>query len=338
MAYLTPEKVRDILAEHEARARRGEPSSRALIAADLRLQTPIRNASFDTDDDRQRRAAGDPKAWQIGFYRESPNSTLLFNNSKQIFKKLLYTEDAWPLGDDRAFYARLCWDEAIKANPDVYAVATHKTFNNNVMRMLGDTAWSTRGVFKTEAKKVVVTHYQLHPPESLGSAGPDANQRGVDFTKDRVDHLQTDHHFLYGPFNGHKSEPFANTALCIVIERSLFRSLTRQGREGLNPMPISLVALAACAIHNALDEWVTGYYLRRPMKEEYYGSTYRMYVKRLEFFRDKAPNRFNILMSTIFTFCSQASRQVPDAVQAESDDEGWDLFGGDAEDDEPLAL
>jgi hypothetical protein len=203
--------------------------------------------------------------------------------------------------------------------------------------MLGDTAWSTRGVFKTEAKKIIVSHYQLHPPESLGSAGPDAHQRSVDFTKDRVDHLQAGHHFLYGPFNGHKSEPFANIALCTVIERALFRSLTLQGREILNPMPISLVALAACSIHNSLDEWMSGYYIRRPMKEEFYGSTYRLYVRNLETFKVKAPNRFNILMSAIFTFCSQSTRQIPDAVQAESDDD-WDLFGDDVEDDEPLAL
>ena len=73
------------------------------------------------------------------------------------------------------------------------------------------------------------------------------------------------------------------------------------------------------------------------MKEEYYGATYRMYENKLEYFKSKVPNRYNILMSAIFTFCSQAARNVPEDAPAENDDEKWQLFEDDPEDDEPLA-
>jgi hypothetical protein len=340
LAHLTPDKVRDILAEHEARTKRGLPTSRVLTTADLRLQTPGHNVSFDTDEDslEHKRRAGIPKPWQIGYYRQSPNTSVLLNASKSIFKSRLYTDDAWPLGEERARLGRHAWDEAIRGNPDAYAVATHRTYNNNVMRMLGDTAWSTRGAFKTEAKKIVVGHYQLNPPESLGVTGPDAHRRAVEFTKDRVEYLQNDHSFLYGPFNGHNSEPFANTGICIVIERALFRSLTREAREMVNPMPLPLVALATTCLHNSLDEWASGYYVRRPMKEEFYGETYRMYVQQLQTFKAKFPNRYNILMSAIFTFCSNSARNVPEEAPAEANEAGWQMFGDDEEDDAPLAI
>jgi Domain of unknown function (DUF6532) len=87
--------------------------------------------------------------------------SVLLNTSKSIFKSCLYTDDAWPLGKERACLGRHAWDEAIRGNPDTYAVATHRTYNNNVMHMLGDTAWSMRGAFKTEAKKIVVGHYSV---------------------------------------------------------------------------------------------------------------------------------------------------------------------------------
>jgi Domain of unknown function (DUF6532) len=340
MAHLTPDKARDILAEHEARGKRGLPTSHALTAADLRLMTPSRNVSFGTDEDslERKRRAGIPKPWQIGFYRQSPNTSVLLNASKSNFKTHLYTNNAWPLGEARAILGRRAWDDAVRGNPDVYAVATHRTYNNNVMRMLGDTAWSTRGAFKTEAKKILVGHYQLNPPESLGVTGPDAHRRAVAFTRDRVEYLKSDHVFLYGPFNGHDSEPFANTAICLVIERALFRSLTHEAREVVNPMPLPLIALAATCLHNALDEWASGYYIRRPMKEEFYGETYRGYVRKLEIFKAQFPNRYNILMSAIFTFCSNSARNVPEEAPATAIDDGWQLFGDNEQDDEPLAV
>ena len=69
------------------------------------------------------------------------------------------------------------------------------------LSQLADTAWATRGVFKTEAKKVVVEHYHLHPPEALGMTGPNAHRRAIEFTKDRVEYLLTNYRFLYGTFN-----------------------------------------------------------------------------------------------------------------------------------------
>jgi hypothetical protein len=128
---------------------------------------------------------------------------------------------------------------------------------------LADTAWATRGVFKAEAKKIVVEHYHLHPPEALGVTGPDAHRRAIEFTKDRVNYLLTDYRFLYGSFNNvsvlnfwvfmliqsqREDTPFADTALCLVIERSLFRSMSFHTREVLNPMPASLLALAAVCV------------------------------------------------------------------------------------------
>jgi hypothetical protein len=72
-----------------------------------------------------------------------------------------------------------------------------------------------------------------------------------------------DYHFLYGSFNNvsfpdlhafvliqsqRDDVPFADTALCIVIERSLFRSMSFHTREILNPMPASILALAAVCV------------------------------------------------------------------------------------------
>jgi hypothetical protein len=118
---LSPEQVRDILAEHQARLARGPVPSRRLTTADLRLQTPNKSVSFDDEDDRNKRVAGVPKPWQLAYYRGSPHSYALFAAGKRHFKQKLMLENAWPLGEERARSGRQAWDLAVKDHPDLYA-------------------------------------------------------------------------------------------------------------------------------------------------------------------------------------------------------------------------
>ena len=89
---------------------------------------------------------------------------------------------------------------------------------------------------------------------------------------------------------------FVNTALPILIERAIFRTSTLENKVLLNPMPLSLVALSATVVsnvscfmvyaypfqlRNALEEWSTGIYVSKPLKEEFYAATYRKYCKKL---------------------------------------------------------
>jgi hypothetical protein len=132
----------------------------------------------------------------------------------------------------------------------------------------GDTAWAFRGAVKTETKRIVVSEYGLTPPNTLGasSAGPAGP---TTFTQTRVKYLLEDNRFLYGLFHDvchhfyfttygllllQRSDiPFTHIALCMVIERTVFVGLSPEMRNILNPMPASLVALAATAVCISLD-------------------------------------------------------------------------------------
>jgi Domain of unknown function (DUF6532) len=112
--------------------------------------------------------------------------------------------------------------------------------------------------------------------------------------------------------------PFTDIALPLVIERSIFRTFSVQNRAMLNPMPAALVALAATVVrmifcfltrahrlqlHNALEEWSAGYYVRKPMKEEFYAPVYRKYCKKLASLQSARPNRFLMMMTSFYGFC-----------------------------------
>jgi Domain of unknown function (DUF6532) len=92
------------------------------------------------------------------------------------------------------------------------------------------------------------------------------------------------------------------------IGRSLTRCLPLLLRS-LRPayvlfLPTKYLALTRSQIHNALEEWNSGYFIKRPMKEEWYGAIYRRYFKKLGEFEATHPNRHSLLMSSFFMFCS----------------------------------
>ena len=121
---------------------------------------------------------------------------------------------------------------------------------------------------KTETKRIVLSEYALTPPNTLGasSAGPAGP---LTFTQTRVKYLLEDNRFLYGLFHDvchrfyfsaydllflQRSDiPFTHIALCMIIERTVFIGLSPEMRNILNPMPASLVALAAAAVRTSLD-------------------------------------------------------------------------------------
>jgi hypothetical protein len=62
---------------------------------------------------------------------------------------------------------------------------------------------------KSEAKRIVPGHYQIHPPDSLDQlGGVAALRRAQEFTRDRVLYLLTDYKFLNGDFQGVSNSTF----------------------------------------------------------------------------------------------------------------------------------
>jgi hypothetical protein len=56
-------------------------------------------------------------------------------------------------------------------------------------------------------------------------------------------------------------------------------------------------------LHNALEEWSAGYYVRKPLKEEFYASVYRKYCKKLTELQGARPNRFLLMMTSFYGYC-----------------------------------
>ncbi|KAG8754493.1 hypothetical protein FRC14_005013 [Serendipita sp. 396] len=338
---ITPGRY-DVASNHQGHHMHRLPDPRSFA---IGSQTP-KSVSFDDDPpsvDREqvsrRRSRGlNPKPWHMAAH--TPHSKEFLRDGKETYRRYILFEDAYPSQEERAVYGRAAWDSAITKHSDAYSHASTKHFNSWILRMFGDTAWSSRGAMKTEAKRLITMHYGLFPPETLAYRHvSEVTRRSQEFTKDRVAYLLKDYEFLNGEFQGRAKMPFTNVALCLVIERAVYRGFTPDGRQLLNPMPYPLVALAATALHNALEEWANGYYVRRPMKEDYYASIYRRYCKKLIMLRTHRPNRFLRMMTSFFAFCQQTARDATaDQDHLQSDDDNWRVYGNGENSDDDDAL
>ncbi|KAG8756891.1 hypothetical protein FRC14_002550 [Serendipita sp. 396] len=332
--------VYDVTSNHQGHNVHRLPDPRAYV---IGSQTP-KSVSFDDAPSSAerlsscRRSRGlNPKPWHMAAH--TPHSKEFLRDGKETYRHYILFEDAYPSQEERAAYGRAAWDAAITKHADAYSHASTKHFNTWILRMFGDTAWSSRGAMKTEAKRLITMHYGLFPPETLAYRhASEATRQSQEFTKERVAYLLKDYEFLNGEFQGRQKMPFTNVALCLVIERAVYRGFTLEGRQFLNPMPYPLVALAATALHNALEEWATGYYVRRPMKEDYYASIYRRYCKKLLMLKAHRPNRFLRMMTSFFAFCQQTAREAAANQDIDSDDDNWRVYGNadDSDDDDAL--
>ncbi|KAG9049096.1 hypothetical protein FS842_000248 [Serendipita sp. 407] len=325
----------DVLSEFQNRpSMRKLPNPQRLAEFATQMDTPFRHIDLD-DDLRKRRSQGIPKPHQLSFY--TPHSKMLLRIGKEHYRTSIICKDAFPSGEERAQWGKAAWDYALSTEPSVAKVASLKVFNTQILRLIGDTAWCCRGAVKTEAKRLVAPHYQLAPPSLNVNAGQAARAQAIKDTRDRVAYLLEDFRYLYGEFQGRNDIPFTDLSLPLVIESSIFNGLSLESREILNPMPASLVALAATAIYNALEEWQAGYFIQKPLKEETHGSMYRMFCKKLANLKSARPNRFLLLMTSIYGFClHQARTQEEGVAHIDSDDDQWKVFGPDSKDDEPL--
>ena len=118
---------------------------------------------------------------------------------KGYYRNLILCDNAYPGDNQHTQLGQDSWDYATQENSAVFPQATLQNFNPHILRLIADTSWAVRGAVKSEAKRLVPTHFRLHPPETLEIAN---TQRTHEYTHERVKYLLYKHHFLKGELQG----------------------------------------------------------------------------------------------------------------------------------------
>jgi len=186
-------------------------------------------------------------------------------------------------------------------------IASVTDFDKYMLRIVAEMSWVSRGKMGDRAKQFVVSEHNLIAPGhtllDIGRQSPD----DVAFIKTRVARLLKDCNFIYAPFGKRRdgqprqNVPFAHVSLAKIIWSACYCVTPLQERHIFDPMPLSLVVLAATAMHAALDSYSLGYFKPRKFAEETYGVVYRrLFSSALKFQdpKDGSPLRCQALLQS----------------------------------------
>jgi hypothetical protein len=150
-----------------------------------------------------------------------------------------------------------------------------------------------------------VQAYDLNPPNRDISSLSKKRDADIKFVKLRVAGLlDDDFSFMKAQFgkckNGspHQKVPFAHTALVDVIWLACYSPTHRAERGIFDPMPLSLVVLAATAVYAALSCWKEGYYIGKKFTADSYAPIYRKLMITTTLFQDGPKKRCHALLAS----------------------------------------
>jgi len=170
------------------------------------------NLGSQYEDKRRRISRHDPKPHQIQYY--TPISRGVLRTAKSYYRDKIFTNNAYPGNEERSQLGHAAWEHAVQANANTFPHASTQHFSPSILRLIADTAWASRGLIKSEAKRLVPGHYKLHPPDSLEIV---SQRRAQEYTRDRVKYLFTKHRFLSGDFQGVSTSAHLPRRLLILV-------------------------------------------------------------------------------------------------------------------------
>lgn len=274
------------------------------------------------------------KATQINSY--TPYTRIILKHGKELYREKVLFQNGFPSTDDRATLGLESWEASKIALPAASSASSTSVFNNDLLRVVADIAWVTRGHIKKIASSLVEALYGLELPDKLVLTT--APKTHTAFTKARIDMLLKDYKFIYGEFgeniDGSPREdvPFAHPAFAALIYEAVYEPTPATQRRQYDPMPHPLVALAAAAMFAALSEYSTGVRIRNKFTEDVYASHYKQLLDALVEFQTLRPNRCAALMASYTTFCQvRAGQSPPDAPGVP--ESALRVCGSDSEDD-----
>ncbi|EPQ54138.1 hypothetical protein GLOTRDRAFT_139522 [Gloeophyllum trabeum ATCC 11539] len=249
---------------------------------------------------------------------------------KGVAKYLAFT-DAFPEIGGRIVLSRDCLVTAARGNPRYQPILLRLVNEEGYARSLsripdGRISTSRRNAYNVGCNHVVGS-YGLTPGSACEKlvVGLLKSQKYI-FPGDGLDRLR-------------KTEPYKNPAILAILSALYFSgsgalgmkhpdlftstSLTDPAPE----IPISMVALVATTIHNALMEWQSGKRQAREFSALNCGDVYRTHVEILEKIKVKAPGFFHQMMVDIYR---RARAAAVAEVRVDSEDSAFtfmDLSG-----------
>ncbi|KAI0262750.1 hypothetical protein BC834DRAFT_971826 [Gloeopeniophorella convolvens] len=197
--------------------------------------------------------------------------------ANKIFRCKISSLNAFPeAGEDLAFakegWAEAC--EALQVEPTLLIPQGTK--------LVMQRSWQLRGELKTKVAAIVSAGYRFSSKETAISKK--RNRR-------RVKKLLHDYGFAYRVLEPVAEEPFGHPVIQRCINAMWFADAKDEGvvyHSYFNPIGMPVLALLCTVIHNCIDGWTTGSYVRKNFAGREYGEVYKGYLKSIADIKQRA--------------------------------------------------